>query len=109
MVIPAGQGFYISLWASPPISDGVVCANHDVNFTCQVFNVDHTYQYQWSFGEEAPWIGNAVESRNFSDLRLGTSLKITCAINAQVNDTKVYGSIGVVVSIGKGAMQYDYI
>ena len=103
MVISAGQSFHISLWAAPPILDGAVRANHDVNFTCQMFNVDHTYQYQWSFGEEAPWIGNAVESRNFSDLRLGTSLKITCAINAQVNDRNVSGSISVVVSIGKGA------
>ena len=94
-------GFGISLSADPSITDGVVCANQDVHFTCQMLGIQHVEQYLWSFGQTTLKSGQQKETYNISSSLI--SINVTCVIYAHVNNRSISGSISVLLSISKAA------
>ena len=89
------------LSADPTITDGVVCANQDVHFTCQMLGVQHVDQYLWSFGQTTLQIGKQKETYNVSSRFI--SINVTCVVHAHANSKSVSGDISVLLSIGKVA------
>ena len=91
----------MSLSADPSITDGVVCANQDVHFTCQMLGIQHVDQYLWSFGQTTLRIGEQKETYNISSHLI--SINVTCVIYAHANSRSVSGSISTLLLIGKAA------
>ena len=89
------------LSADPAITDGVVCANQDVHFTCQMLGVQHVDQYLWSCGKTTLRTGNQTETCNIPSN--SSSINVTCVVHAHVNSRSVSGDISVLFCIGKVA------
>ena len=87
------------LSADPTITDGVICANQDVHFTCQMLGVQHVDQYLWSFGQTTLQVGNQIETYNVSSRII--YINVTCVVYAHANSKSVSGDISVMLSIGK--------
>ena len=87
----------MSLSADPSITDGVVCANQDVHFTCQMLGIQHVEQYLWLLGHLK--IGQQKETYNIPSSLI--SINVTCVIYAHVNNRSISESSSVLLSIGK--------
>ena len=91
----------MSLSADPSITDGVVCDNQDVHFTCQMLGVQHVDQYLWSFGQTTLKSGQQKETYNIPSRLI--SINVTCVVYAHVNNRSASGSISILLSTGKAA------
>ena len=89
------------LSADPSITDGVVCANQEVQFTCQMLGVQRVDQYLWSFGQTTLQIGNQKETYIIPSHSI--SINVTCVVHAHVNSRSVSGDISVSLFVGKVA------
>ena len=89
------------LSADPPITDGVVCANQDVHFTCQMSGIQHVDQYLWSFGQTILKTGKQKMTYNIPSRFI--SINVTCVIYAHANSRSVSGSISELLSTSKAA------